>query len=456
MPRTLLDLKEEAERRLAAGKTIEALKAFRLVLEGAPLDFNLRLEIADALVQAKAGRLAVPVYNAIADHDVKSGSPLRSIVAIKLLHKTGAEVEPLITSLVKKYAAGSQALGRSVKLAPADYSVAVREDIDLDYEMPDKEVFESLAQMAAFTGNIENYPPLVPPLAIFSTLEPDAFTKLLGMLELKRYQNSETIIRQGDIGDAIYFIARGEVRVVREVDMPGGETEERQLARLGPGSLFGEMALVSADPRGASVICEGQVDVLELTKQHADQAAAEMAHVGGAMRRFTQERMIQNLLATNPLFQPFDDDSKKQLLAKFTGHEVPKGTIFLEQGKPGPGLYVILQGQAEVLKWDGGEYLKVASLGPHDVAGEISLLHEEPATATVRTTTPATLLFLARELFTPLVEAVPELLAHFARLAQERIDDTEFKMMQSRVLDDDFIEKLEESDVLNEDDLVFI
>jgi len=456
MPRTLLDLKEEAERRLAAGKVVEALKVFRLVLEAAPLDFNLRLEIADALVAAKAVRLAAPIYNAIADHDVKSGSPLRAIVAIKLLKKLGATVDPLIGGLVAKYAAGSTVLGRSVKLAPADYSVAVREDLDLDYEMPDKQVIETIAQMAAFTGNIEKYPPLVPPLAIFSTLDPTAFDKLLSMLELKRFNDGDTVIRQGDVGDAIYFIARGEVRVVREVAMPGGETKELQLARLGPGSLFGEMALVSADPRGASVVCEGQVDVLELTKEHADQVAAEMAHVGGAMRRFTQERMIQNLLATNPLFQPFDDDSKKQLLSKFTGHEVPKGTIFLEQGKPGPGLYVILQGQAEVLKWDGAEYVKVAVLGPHDVAGEISLLHEEPATATVRTTTSATLLFLARELFTPLVEAVPELLAHFARLAQERLDDTEFKLMQSKVLDDDFIEKLEESEVLSEDDLVFI
>ena len=36
------------------------------------------------------------------------------------------------------------------------------------------------------------------------------------------------------------------------------------------------MALVSSDPRGASVICDGLVDVLELTKEHADQASAEM------------------------------------------------------------------------------------------------------------------------------------------------------------------------------------
>ena len=64
---------------------------------------------------------------------------------------------------------------------------------------------------------------------------------------------------------------------------------------------------------------------------------------------------------------------------------------------------------------------------------------------------------MARELFYPLVEAVPELLVHFARLSQARIEDTDFKLMQYRVLDDDFVESVEENEAeLDEDDIVFI
>jgi CRP-like cAMP-binding protein len=309
--------------------------------------------------------------------------------------------------------------------------------------------------MAAYTENIRNYPPLVPPIAIFSTLERDAFVELVGLLDLVRCGDGHAICRQGTPGDAVYFVARGEVRVVRRGAGASGEEEEQQLARLGPGSLFGEMALLSSDPRGASVICDGPVDVLELKRERVEQAAARMPNVAGAMGRFTRERLISNLLATNPLFKPFDETSRKQLLARFTGHEVPRGTQFIEQGKPGHGLYVILQGKAEVRKWDGERYVSVATLGPGDVAGEISLVQETPATATVQTTTPATLLFMARELFYPLVEAVPELLVHFARLSQSRIEDTDFKLMQNRVIDDDFIESVEEGE-LDEDDIVFI
>jgi CRP-like cAMP-binding protein len=458
MPRTLLDLKHEAERRLADGRVIDALRVYRLLLEALPLDFNLRLEIGDALARAGADKLACAVWQAVADHDLKSGSPLRAMVAIKLLDAAGLLVEPLIGSLTATYSAGSSKLGRGVRPAPGDYSLEIRDDVDLDYAMDERQVLEDTARMAAFTGNIQNYPAVVPPLAIFSTLEPAAFSRFLKMLRLRRFRPGDAVVRQGEMGNELFFIARGEVRVSRRVEGPGGDAGEAFLARLGPGSLFGEMALISSEPRGASVICEERCDLLQLTRAQVEQAAAEMPHVAGAMARFTRERMISNLLATNPLFAPFDADTRKQLLARFTGHEVPSGTIFLEQGTPGTGLYLILQGRAEVLKWSGGEYAKLAELGPGDVAGEISLLHEEPATATVRTTTAATLLFLARELFQPLIEAVPELLAHFARLAQARLDDTEFKLMRERVLDDDFVESVDDVDEeeLAEDDLVLL
>ncbi len=458
MPRTLLDLRNEAERRRAAGRPLEALKVYRLVLEALPLDFDLRVTAADLLAELNADELAAAVYEAIAGHDIKAGNPLRAIVAIKQLEAMSVPVEPLLDALVEYYSVGSPRLGRGVRLAPTDYSAEVREEIDLDYEADPRELARSTAEMAAYTGNIQKYPERVPPVAIFSALEPEPFRKLLGLLRLRRLKVDRNVIRQGEEGDAVYFLARGEVRVVREVKQPDGQSSEAHLARLGPGSLFGEMALVSDEPRGASVICEVSADVLELSRENVEKLSAETAQVAGAMARFTRERMIANLLATNPLFEPFDDAAKKQLLARFTGHEVPRGTIFLEQGNPGTGLYLLLRGRAEVLKWDGGEYVKIAELGPGDAAGEISLLHEEPATATVRTSTPSTLLFLARELFNPLVEAVPDLLAHFARLAQQRLEDTEFKLMRNRVLDDDFVEDLEDLDdeELCDDDIVML
>jgi CPA1 family monovalent cation:H+ antiporter len=54
----------------------------------------------------------------------------------------------------------------------------------------------------------------------------------------------EVLIRKGDRGDAVYFIASGAV----EIDLPGGHS-----ARLGRGDMFGEMAVLSRRPRQAQV-----------------------------------------------------------------------------------------------------------------------------------------------------------------------------------------------------------
>ena len=61
-------------------------------------------------------------------------------------------------------------------------------------------------------------------------------------------QPGEVLFRQGDPGDCAYFIQKGAVEVLR-----GNTGEESVVARLGPGQYFGEMALLSSEPRNATI-----------------------------------------------------------------------------------------------------------------------------------------------------------------------------------------------------------
>lgn len=432
MGRTLAYLKTAADDRLASGGFVDALKVYRLLLEALPYDFDTRMLIADCLLGLGQARSAAGIYTAVAVHDIKSGNPLRAMVAIKLLRGFGNDVSELEGALVEIYSRTSKRLGRSVKLAPVEYFEPIRDEVGLDYPIDGERLIKETTAMAMDLSKVGDYPPLVPPVPIFSVLEPEPFLSLFQRLQLRRHRHLEEVIVQGAPGDAVYFLARGNVDAVRSTTLPDGSAEQVMLARLGSGSLFGEMALVSTDPRSASVICDGPADTLELRRDDVDVLSAAVPQIQTAMATFTRDRMINNLLSTHPMFKPFDEGSRKQLLARFTGHDVPHGTLFLEQGTAGPGLYVILRGKAEVLRWDGEAYVKLADLGPGDVAGEMSLLHEEPVSATVRSVGNATLLFLARELFMPLVDAVPELLAHFARLAEMRRTATEEKLDTQR------------------------
>ncbi len=76
------------------------------------------------------------------------------------------------------------------------------------------------------------------------------------------YAEGDVIFRQGDPGDCVYVIQRGEVEVVRE-DGEGGTVV---IARLGVGELFGEMALLTDAPRSATVRAATAVGVLAIDR----------------------------------------------------------------------------------------------------------------------------------------------------------------------------------------------
>jgi CRP-like cAMP-binding protein len=66
----------------------------------------------------------------------------------------------------------------------------------------------------------------------------------------------------------------------------------------------------------------------------------------------------------------------------------------------------------------------LATLKPGDVFGEISLLEEGSATASVTAARPSTVLFLAKDVFSRLVEAFPEIKEYVSQLGEERLMDT--------------------------------
>jgi len=216
------------------------------------------------------------------------------------------------------------------------------------------------------------------------------------------------------------------------------------LAKLHGGAIFGEMALVSAEPRSATVVAENDCDLLEFDKAALAAAASEVTTVATALDKFTRERLLTNLLATAPLFRPLDRTQRLDLARRFKALDVAPGTPIIREGDPGKGLYVVLSGGVEVWKTDDGEKVMLANLGPGQVFGEIALLHEEAATANVTATKQSTVLFLARELFQKLVEAIEEIREYVENLGDERLMDTRLSMENT------------ESEPLSDDDLLFI
>lgn len=104
----------------------------------------------------------------------------------------------------------------------------------------------------------------------------------------------------------------------------------------------------------------------------------------------TRDRRTE-MLAAVPLFAGVDPVGLDRIAAAVVQVEFPAGHVIARQGEIGTGFFVIVDGAAQVVR-DGDP---IATLGPGDFFGEMSLLDGQPRTAQVVAEVPTTCLALA-------------------------------------------------------------
>jgi len=118
---------------------------------------------------------------------------------------------------------------------------------------------------------IEIDEPGVPPQEIMAELKKIPFfarmgtrslTKLMPLLEQRRYRKGSRVVIEGDVGDSYYVIRKGDAQVVAKGEGEG----EMPIAQLGPLEGFGEMALLTDEPRYATVIALTELDLWRVSK----------------------------------------------------------------------------------------------------------------------------------------------------------------------------------------------
>lgn len=413
MSLTLEEQHRAAEDAFARGAWMAALGGYLSVVRGAPDFPPARFRVADTLLNLGHPDLAKAVYKGLAWHHIRGGRPLSGLVATKMVLALDPNLDDLLIILAELYSSASDRTGDVDPPEPAVLPAgALAEPVDLTGEA----LVEAAARLAADTDAITDIPERLPPIPLFSHLAEDAFLAVLGSLRLRRYGHGEPIIREGEVGHSFFMLAEGEVAVSRDL---GGE--ETLLARLHRGAVFGEMALVSRAPRVATVRAIGDADVLELDRADLEAHAGQLESVKQALRKFTRGRFLANLAATSPLFQPLARPERRALMARFRPQRVFPGDILIEEGERGRGLYLVLSGEMGVSARLEGETVHLASLRSGEVFGEISLLQDAPATATVTAEAVGEVLFLPREDFGAVLETYPAVADTLRAVSAERL-----------------------------------
>ncbi|MFN3190328.1 MAG: ATP-binding cassette domain-containing protein [Aureliella sp.] len=104
---------------------------------------------------------------------------------------------------------------------------------------------------------------------VFKHLTPRGLAQMADNLESETFEADQRIIRQGDPGDKFYLIRKGSVAVSRGQD--------ERLATLKEGDFFGEMALLTGEPRNAHVDTLEETTLYSMSQEQFQKAIAEQA-----------------------------------------------------------------------------------------------------------------------------------------------------------------------------------
>ncbi|KAB2933752.1 MAG: cyclic nucleotide-binding domain-containing protein [Candidatus Contendobacter sp.] len=130
---------------------------------------------------------------------------------------------------------------------------------------------------------------------LLRSLPPEEMEDVLLCVQPARFAAGDIIFRRGEAGDALYLTVAGQVAV-----LANGQTDAAEpalLARLTEGQSFGEMALLTGEPRTATVTALTEVELLKIAREHFDELLDRSPRLRQAVEALNSQRLLQNVAA---------------------------------------------------------------------------------------------------------------------------------------------------------------
>ena len=199
---------------------------------------------------------------------------------------------------------------------------------------------------------------------ILCKLDSDQSTRLISNLVLQSYPKGSVVIPAGtEKGAKLFMVLKGKLKTHSGVLI--GEVF----------SCIGDIEIIQSvnEVFEEDVICEGDCDIAEITKQNFEEC------IGGHFEQATANNEVLSALKRVQLLRGLSLDKLQMLIGALQIQNYSNGQLIVEQNDPGDTFYIIKSGRVDVIR-DG---LTLRTITKLDYFGERSVLFNEHRTATV-------------------------------------------------------------------------
>ena len=247
--------------------------------------------------------------------------------------------------------------------APADWQPSRRISVSAESYQPseiDPKHFVVIPKTPEAVARIEK---AVSENLLFNNLDEQQRGRIIDAMFERHVLVGELIIKEGDEGDNFYVVDQGKFSV--QIEGKG------EVSQVGPGGIFGELALMYNNPRSASVIA--MTDGLLWA---VDRFTFRKVIIDIASRK---RKMYEGFLRSVPLLSSLSQGEICRIADALEPSSFSSDEVVIRQGEKGDRFYIIVEGEAEVFV----DEALVNSLGPGDYFGELALLNDSPRAATI-------------------------------------------------------------------------
>lgn len=270
--------------------------------------------------QAKLGVERTPLLSGLSGEELESfidSLELKEVAAGNYIFKQGDEGDHLYiigmgkVGLKASLASGKKRLysslsegdffGEHAFMARSKHHDSAIAESDVSVLMIDRATFDSwVERYPSIQSTVEDFyrrRVLARVLAItpvFEGVAAEARMALADKFSMNVFKDGEVIVTEGEAGDRFYLIRSGHVTVTTQ-GMGAGVLIE--LGHMGEGSFFGEVSLLTDKPRTATVTADGDVEVMELTRDDFNAIVAEYPTVRKVVETYQKQR-VQDTIKT--------------------------------------------------------------------------------------------------------------------------------------------------------------